>query len=143
MSKGDMAVVLEKFNFTYGDTIKGRATLKLKKPQDGRGVFVGIKAEKKTTQHTSNGTQTRWETVFEFQEPKDVERRYDATQYDYDFELKVPQSQDGKAPEGWVGNAAQALQFLSGRSSSVKWYVFAKIDMSGRDVSKKVQINVG
>jgi len=143
LSKGDMKVELEKLNFSYGDMIKGKATLKLKKPQEGRGVFAILQAEKKTTRHTSNGSETRWETIFDFKQPLDGEKNYGATQYDYDFEIKVPQMQQGKAPEGFLGDLAQAASFLSGRSSSVKWYVIVKLDMSGRDVSKKIQINIG
>lgn len=138
-----MNLELEKLNFTYGDMIKGKATLKLKKPQEGRGVFVILQAEKKTTRYTSNGSETRWETVFDFKQPLDGEKNYGTSPYEYEFEIKVPQMEQGKAPKGIIGDLAQAASFLSGRSSSVRWYVIAKLDMSGRDVSKKVQINVG
>lgn len=143
LGKGDMTIEIDKYNFTYGDMIQGKAKLKLKKPQDARGVFIGILAEKKTVQYTSKGSNTRWDTVFDFKEPLDGEKTYGTSPYEYDFEIKVPQAQEGKAPQGWLGGAAQAMQFLAGRSSSVRWYLIAKLDMSGRDVSKKVQINVG
>lgn len=143
LSKGDMKVELEKYDFTYGDMVKGKATLKLKKPQEGRGVFVGILAEKKTRRHTSNGSETRWETVFDFKEPLDGEKTYGTSPYEYSFEVKVPQMEQGKAPNGVLGDTAKALSFLSGRSSSIKWYLIVKLDMKGRDVSKKTQINVG
>ena len=89
-------------------------------------------------------SKTKQEFIHKFEMPLDGEKEY--TEGEYDLNILVPADilQRGSGPGGNVGAALQAVQFLSGSSSRIEWYVQVTLDIDkGMDVNKKVQINVG
>jgi len=142
--KGKILINLNKFNFTPGENVEGTITLKMKKPVHARGVKVGLKAVRKSSTGYATNRSSRWETVFEFEQPLDGEKDYvpSAEPQTYSFKLGIPNNPGQQAPTGTVGNVLKAAQMLTGAQSSTKWTVKARLDISGIDISKKVQINV-
>ncbi len=144
MPPGKMEIQIEKFNYAPGDTVKGVASLTTKKPIHAKGVFVKLFAiEKVSTMGSKSSNQVK--KVFEFQQPLDNEKDYNGGVYN--FEIKIPaESQQGNQQIVQAAQtAAAALNALSGKfqSRNVQWFVEAKLDIQGgRDISKKVQINV-
>lgn len=159
--KGKIEVILEKYNFKPGETIKGKIKVKMKKPTKARQlkvVFAGTKTSSSSnTMGLGNSgarigigsrnrqqTKTTQEFIHKFEMPLDGEKEY--TEQEYDLEILVPVDvlQRGSGPGGNVGAALQAVQFLSGSSTRIEWFVQATLDIDkGLDVNKKVQINVG
>jgi len=145
---GDMQVILEKVHFGPGEMIKGKAILNLKKPQKAKQVRVVFKGEAKVrqTQFSSSGTRSSSEVreLHRFEMTVDGEKEYQPGTKEYPFEIKVPDPIPSIKPEGNLGNAISVLNTLSGKTYSVSWFVDASLDISGgRDISKKVQVNVG
>ncbi len=144
--KGKIEVFLEKYNFSPGETIKGRITLKLKKPIRAKALKVGLVGEKATAQYgrTSDrgiSTSRRKTHFYDFEMPIDGEKEY--VEGEYNFEIKIP-ANVLQAPRGAVGDVIKGIQLLSGKDVRISWHVISKLDIpSGLDVSKKVQVNIG
>jgi len=145
--KKQIEIVLEKLNFSHGDTIKGKVVLDLKNPIHARALKVGIVGERTTTStSTINGrptTSTKNVAVFKFDMPLDVEKDY--FKGEYNFELKVPgEMSQPSTPQGVAGDVVKAIQILAARESDVRWYVTANLDIPMKlDVDARVQINIG
>ena len=146
--KGKIEVFLEKHNFSPGETIKGRISLKLKKPIKAKALKVGLVGERATTQYgrTSGGGMSsshRKTHFFDFEMPLDGKKEY--LEGKYNFEIKIPANVlQTPSPGGAVGDIVKGIQLLSGKDIRISWYVIAKLDIpSGFDVSKKVQVNIG
>ena len=158
--KGKMEIQLEKLSFSFGDTIKGKVTMKLNKPIKARGMNVSLYAIEKTSNMGTSmslgsgisfraGSRTAPRTqevrIFDFKLPFDSEKEYGTQPYEYNFEIKIPMmNQRAATPQGIVGDAVRIMSLLSSRSSVVSWWLDANLDIAmGFDVSKKVQLNIG
>jgi len=140
--KGKIEVSLEKYNFSPGEIIKGRITLKLKKPIRAKALKVGLVGEKKTTKYETSSTSQSKTHFFDFEMPLDGEKEY--IEGEYNFEIKIPANVLQAQPGGAVGDIIKGIQLLSGKDVRISWHVIAKLDIpSGIDVSKKVQVNIG
>jgi len=140
--KGKFEIILEKYNFSPGETIKGRILMKLKKPTQAKALKVGLVGEKKTTQYRKTSSSQSKTHFFDFEMPLDGEKEY--LEGEYNFEIKIPSSVlQRPAPGGAVGDIVKGIQLLSGKDVRINWYVIAKLDIpSGFDVSKRVQVNI-
>jgi len=146
---GKFEVILEKFNYSPGETINGKITFKLKKPTKAKKLKVALIGEKITNRmkRDSQGRTTSSQDkthVYNFEMPLDGEKEY--TEGEYDFQIKIPANilQNVPLPKGAIGDAVKAIQLLSGAQTKISWYVRANLDISmGIDVSKKIQINIG
>lgn len=145
--KGKIDIVIEKYNYSPGETVKGKLILNLKETVHAKSLKVGIVGEKTTTVTlTINGkTNTRHSNVnvFSFEMPLDGEKDY--VRREYDFEMKVPGNlTQPSIPEGVAGDILKSVQILAGREGTIKWYITAKLDVpKGFDVSNRVQVNIG
>jgi hypothetical protein len=151
--KGKIEIQLDKYNFKPGETIKGKLVLKLKKPVNAKQLRVAFVGEMSRTQSrigigaANNPVYSRRsekEYIYKFEMPLDGEKEY--TGGEYSFEILIPSNilDQGKLPDGTIGTALKAVQFLSGVSSRVNWYVKASLDVpKGLDVKGKAQINIG
>ena len=140
-------VLLEKFNFSPGDTIKGKVILKLGKPVSAKQLKVGLRGEKISSSMTMGphgaDRQRQKSYIFDFEMPLDQEKEYD--EGEYSFEIKVPKSlSNDKMPSGVAGDILKGVEILANAQSRVNWYVIAYLDVPmGIDISKKVQVNIG
>lgn len=140
--KKEIEVTLDKYNYSPGETITGKAMVNLKKPVEARQLKVALIGRAATTRigrGVNRGTQT-----FEyFQMPLDGEKTY--TSGEYSFEIKIPANILQPTPGGIIGEAEKAIQLLSGAYTRISWYIQAALDRPGKmDISsKKVQINIG
>lgn len=143
-----ITLMLEKYNYTPGETIKGTVTLKLKKPTKARKfevTFIGEKIERQTGMGigptAKRGSQYRRTPIYHFKMPLGGEGDYQTGEYP--FEIKIPEDvkQGEQKLEGKVGTAVSALKAVSGIVARVDWYVYAKLDVPMKlDVSKKQNI---
>jgi len=145
--KKQIDVILEKFNFSPGDTIRGKVSLTLDKPVYAKQLRVALIREKISTrmERRSDGrTYPKEEKtyIYNFQMPLDGEKEY--LKGEYTFEIKIPMNVSQNIPvEGKVGTILKTIQALSTAGSRISWYVQANLDISmGFDVSKKIQINI-
>ena len=143
-----ITLMLEKYNYTPGETIKGTITLKLKKPTKARKFevsFAGEKIERQTGMGVGptakRGSQTRRTFIYHFKMPLGGEGEYQTGEYP--FEIKIPEDvkQAKQKLEGKVGTAVSALKAVSGVTSRIDWYVYANLDVPMKmDVNKKQKI---
>jgi len=146
--KGKIEVILEKYNFSPGESIKGRISLKLKKPIEAKALKVGLVGEKATTEFgktSGRGMSTSQSKThfYDFEMPLDGKKEY--LEGEYNFEIKIPANVlQTPSPGGAVGDIVKGIQLLSGKDVRISWHVIAKLDIpSGIDVTKKVQVNIG
>ena len=146
--KKQIEIILEKFNFSLGDTITGKIILKLNKPTHAKTLKVGLRGEKISSHTTiTPGRVSRSQDkscIYNFEMPLDGEKDY--SEGEYNFEIKIPAnlSQNIPLPGGVVGDFLKGLQILANAGARIDWYVIAYLDISiGLDVSSKIQINIG
>jgi len=141
-----ITLTLEKYNYTPGETIKGKIKLNLKKPIEARKLevaFIGNKIDKQSSasvvgmaaggnRHSSSSHHTK---VFDFKMPVDGEKEYH--NQEYPFEIKIPDNilQNTPTLAGKSQAAAAALRIVAGTSTRIDWIVKAQLD-----VPKKLDI---
>ncbi|OYT54574.1 MAG: hypothetical protein B6U72_02105 [Candidatus Altiarchaeales archaeon ex4484_2] len=145
LGKGHIEILLDRYDFSPGDKITGKVSLKLKKPVNAKQLRIVLVGEKTSKSYkSSGGRSSHKEIIHRFEMPLDGEKEYNGGEYP--FEIKIPGNvlQTDLVPEGAVGEAVKALNFLSGASTRINWYIQASLDVPrGFDVTKKVQITVG
>jgi len=148
--KGKLELQLEKFNFKPGDTISGTVKLLLKKPIQARQlrvVFYGVQATRNTglslVGSNNNRNRNNSSIVHKFEMSLDGEKEYTGGEYTFSIAIPATLLDRGAKPDGALGTALQAAQFLSGSVTNLKWFVESSLDVPmGLDVSKKVQVNI-
>ena len=145
--KKQIDVILEKFNFSPGETLKGKITLNLDKPVHAKQLKVALIGERISTimERRPNGSTNPHQEktyVFNFQMPLDGEKDY--LQGEYTFEIKIPTNVLQNIPlEGKIGGILKTIQALSMTGAKISWFVQANLDIPMKiDISKKVQINI-
>jgi sporulation-control protein spo0M len=145
--KKQIDIALEKYNFSPGETVKGKVFLTLDKSVHAKQLKVALIGEQISTtmQRMPNGTMNRTQEktyVYNFQMPLDGEKDYQ--QGEYTFEIKIPANVLQNIPlEGKIGGILKTIQALSMAGARISWYVQANLDIPMRlDILKKVQINI-
>jgi hypothetical protein len=143
--KKEIEVTLGKYGYAPGETITGKAVLKLKKPTEARELRVELIGERTTTSiKVGGGTQHQKGRVYEFKMQLGGEGVYNTGEYN--FEIKIPSDIIHIASAGGVvGEAIKTIQVLTGTYARVSWFVRAVLDRPGKkDISSKnVQIVIG
>ncbi len=146
--EGKIELILDKLNYGYNDTIKGKLKLELNKPCNAKELRVELSAVKSIRRNTTDfktgrtRSTTSDETIYNFKLSLGSEQEY--TTKEYNFEIKTPPqpTQSAQPVSGWVSGAVDVLNLL-GTTSPVRWYVSASLDRSmSLDVSKNVQITI-
>ena len=145
--KKQIDVILEKFNFSPGDTVRGKVILTLEKIMHAKQLRVALIGERISTvieRRPDGRTHQREQKtyVYNFRMPLDGEKDYQ--QGEYTFEIKIPVNVLQKIPiEGKIGGILKTIQALSMAGARISWYIQSNLDIQmGLDVSKKVQINI-
>ena len=148
MRKGKILIILSNFNYSSGETVKGTVVLKLRKPLEAKGLRVGIIAESSSSNRISIGSSrpsnSKTSTVFSFSQSLNGNKLYPAGESSYDFSLKIPANAIPNLTGNQIADTlVKSAQILSGGFSSIRWYITAELEISGINLRKKVQINVG
>jgi len=144
--KEKITMMLEKYNFNPGDTIKGKVSLNLKKPLKARKMEVSFIGQRKEKYRNSQGrTSYRNTKVFDFTMPLGPEKDYQNDSFN--IEIKIPSDilQQCRAPstpelDGTLGKVVAVGTALSGnRYYPVEWMVCAQLDVPMKLDVKKTQ----
>jgi hypothetical protein len=149
--RGKIDIVLEKFSFSPGETIKGKVLIDLKKPTRARQLKIGfyglrIIKERITDARGNPMIRTRREFIHKFEMPLDGEKEYQKGEYQ--FEIKIPQDikVEKKPKEGILGTifkAAEVLSQASGMTSRTEWYLETVLEIPmAFDMKKRASINI-
>ncbi len=147
IGEGKIDLVLEKMNFAYGETVKGKLKLDLPKPTKAKELRVELSAIKKVQESIRSSTgKTRYanhdKVIYSFKLSLGGDQEYLTKEYDFELKLPPPPVQSTQPVPGWIGEAMNVLTAFS-VASPVRWYVNASLDRPmSFDVSKKVQITV-
>ena len=144
--KEKITLMLEKYDFKPGDTIKGNISLNLKKPVHARKLEVSLIGKRKTRHHTSRGSQTHYEKIYDFDIPIAGEKEYQNEQYP--FEIKIPSDilsdktardtmQDSL--EDKIGTAGTFISAMTMGTYRIYWEVRAQLDVPKMFDVKKSQ----
>lgn len=155
LSRGDLEVMLDKLQFSAGDTISGKVTLKLKKPTQANKLTVSVTGQKIYTTRKMNlashipDERMQIEKIFSFEQPLDVAKEY--SEGEYPFSIKLPmdvtQQQTLTQADGALGTVAKVMNTINsltgGTTVRTEWFVEAELDVpKAIDMRKKVIINV-
>jgi len=144
--KGKMKIKLSSRQYSPGDTIEGTVSLYLKEALEAKELVVRLKGEETitTTDKTSGESSSRTTTVFDFEQPLDGQKVYDAKALEYPFTIKLPQDILGSSGSGGGGIVGSLLNIgrSSRQRSRVSWKVSSRLKMKGFDVSKSVRVNI-
>jgi len=151
--KDQITIMVEKFNYNAGETIKGTIKVHLKKPMGGRKLTVSLIGMKISRQSSiavapmaagrgrHHHSSSQHQVVYKFDIPLDGEKEYH--NQDYPFELPIPQDILSGNPtlDGKLGQASTAFRALTGISSQINWSVKAQLDVPKKiDIRKAQQI---
>lgn len=140
--KGKIEIQLTNYNYAPGSTVEGIIIMNLKKPLEAKELTIRLYAEQKVTPAFGNNRSQSYRKIFDFKQPVDGPKVYPANQeLRYPFKITVP-ANTASMPGGAFGGFLKSVQMLSGSMTSVKWYLQARLDVKGFDITKKVQINV-
>lgn len=150
--KGKIEIQLEKYQFSAGEAIKGKVILKLKKPVEAKSLKVGIfgsQDQKSGITVGQSSKQVSSQTVYEFSIPIKGEGSFPPGDNSYNFSFKVPENAFTKSSlpagaEQVINTGLKVLSALGKANISItKWYVYAELDVSGMNLKKQVQIQIG
>lgn len=149
-----MTLELEKYDYTPGESIKGIVKVNLKKPVEGRKLYVeligkqiqrqsGISVASMATGTARASHSSNVRIVYRFDMPLDGEKTYHTGEYP--FEIKIPpdilQSSTAPTGEGKLGSAIKAAQMLGGFSTRTDWIIQAQLDCPMKlDIKKSQKI---
>lgn len=139
-NKGSITITPERYSYTFGETINGTITLKLKKSVNSEKLVSGIKCNMIETSYSRNEKNTATRTIFDFNYPLENQRTYAPGEYSYNFSVNIPR--DISNPEGIAGNIVKSIGFLIGKNSSFNWELYSELKCSGVDLGKKIKINI-
>jgi len=139
--KGKITIALNAHEYRLGEAVSGTITLKLKKPRTGQ-LLVTLFAQDTLSQGMGKNRTTEVRKVFDFTQPLSTEQEFQNTELNFPFSITIPTDVHSGKLEGGLGVAMQAAQMLTQRSSRRKWFVTARFDTKGFDITKKMQINV-
>ncbi|MFH1589847.1 MAG: hypothetical protein ABIB43_04740 [archaeon] len=143
--KGKIEIQLNNYNYAPGQTIEGTVSLKLKKPLQGKELSIRLFGEQKISQGYGTNKSYRTVKIFDFKQPLDREKEYlpGSQPLVYQFKITIPANVESQQPpEGALGTVMKTAQMLLGTKIRTNWYLVARLDVKGFDMTKKVQINV-
>jgi hypothetical protein len=141
--KGKINIKLDNYNYSQGQVITGKVILSLKKPMTAKELTISLIGTEKTTRNTMNSHSSRYREVFNFKMPLDGNKEYPNHPIEYPFKINIPKTGGQQnVPEGAMGTVLKTVQMFSTGRSVIKWNLKARLDVSGFDLTKKVQINI-
>ena len=148
IGEGKIDLVIDKMNYAYGETIKGKLKLDLPKPTKAKELRVELFAIKNVRENyydsRTHGQRTRSvdRIIYSFKLSLGGDQEYITKEYDFELKTPPPPAQGTQPVSGWISDAISVLSVL-GAASSVRWYLSASLDRPlAFDVSKKVQITI-
>ncbi len=161
--EGSIDLMLDKTNFTFGETMHGFVNLRLKKTKQAKQLKVMVTAVRYISRYgggtirigsaggRSSGSSTEAEYVFSTEKILDGEKEYAPPGTRYEFQIQLPprSALPSESTQPEIGGKLGAVIGVAQRFSSVKtsiqttWYVEAKLDIpGGRDITKEIQVTV-
>ena len=128
--KGKIDLHVENVNLTEGATARGMIQLKLKKPLEAKGVYVELLRVKKKSKDTDHDVMSKVE----------VAKAGTYANQSFNFEIKIPQNILAKNPQGALKHVVRAAKILGAKTIRYRWFIVARLDVKGFDVTKKVRI---
>ena len=137
--KGSINIIPENHTYITGEKIKGKIVLNIKKNVKSGRLIVGIVCER--TEKFSSSNKKFENTLFDFNQLLEEKRNYTPSEYSYDFSLMIPVNVS-QGLEGISNNLIKVVKDLIGQNSFTKWFLYAKLQCKGVNLSKRVQINI-
>jgi len=144
--KGKISIDIPTTNYVFGDTVKGKALLDVKKPVKSKGFVLTLIATEKKTRGYGKNRSTHYVRVFDFKLDLDSEKDYSIGQQTFDFSIQLPKSIS--SPNTQFGQTmetiAKVANTLNATRASIKWHLTAKVKVPGllNNIRKRVQLSV-
>jgi hypothetical protein len=150
-SKGKIEIKLDSYNYSPGQTIEGTIKINLKKEVQAKGVelrLYGERSEKNynavnvgNSKQSSRGTHiTR---VFDFTQPIAQGGAFAPGEKEFKFSIKTPATSAINSTGNQIADIMiKTAQILGGAQATVRWYLEARLNCDGLDLTRRVQINI-
>jgi hypothetical protein len=111
IGEGRMDIVLDKINYSLGDTVKGTIKLELKSPKKARALRLDLWGEREGAyKKVGKNTTRQKEIVHKFTLNLDGEKEYKGQEYPFEIALpKTPEPQKLEGAAATVVGVAQSL----------------------------------
>lgn len=143
-SKGQIEIILDKYQYYSGETINGKVKLRIKKPINSKELKIALIGRQKIKSRRMNVNQRNLTSeyksveIFNFTMPLHKQKEDSMGEQEIDFQIKIPNNiLNSQEP--------QTLGFFSfsRRKFPIKWHLSADLEVPGiNPYSKKVQINI-
>lgn len=147
---GEFHLVMDRTDYSAGESAKGIIRFTLKKPQKGKRLAVGVRATQKVTTRVQKpdgktSTKKKTEKLHDFSYDLDGAKEY--TQGEYPFELYLPPEIFDNAPslpDNVLGDIGRIVShFGAVQRSAIAWEVWAKLYIPWKNgPRRKKQLNV-
>ncbi len=143
-SKGKVNILLDKTNFSAGETIKGKVVLEVKRNFQSKGVKLSLIAINKVTSVNMNKSSSKTQTIYDFSSDLENEQAYSSgvEAKEFNFEVAIPK--DVFSLNKTSQNIVNVLGAVAGRYQQTKWYltVVVRVRKSLLNIKKRVEITV-
>ena len=138
---------LEKYDYKPGEKITGQVKLNLKKPVSARKLEVSLIGKRKIKQHTSRGSSTHYDKIYDFKMPLSGEKEYHKDQFDFSIpipddilNMKTSRQRVQDNLEEKLGAAGSVIGAVAmGGRTIISWSVKAQLDVPKKLDIKKSQ----
>ena len=127
-----ITLMLEKYNFSPGETAKGTVSINLKKPEYARKLKISLVGVRKIRR----GNKWQWQKIYDFDMPISGEKDYQKEQIP--FELKIPpdildprtgQQAIQDSLEDKLGAAGTLISSVAVGTGKTEWKIKAQLDI--------------
>jgi hypothetical protein len=151
--KGKIEIFIPRTTYSYGETVEGKVTLELKQPQKASGVTIQLLAIEKHHETRGGKSHLHTKNIFDQTIKLDSEREYPAGKMlEYPFKFTLPTWQGPEINmDGALGTVIKTMDAVgpilkafsrSSSSGGTTWTLKAKMDVSGFDINKDVELQI-
>lgn len=146
--RGHVAISLDRDRFAPGDEIRGKVTLAIAEPIEGKKLIVQLRAMQRTVDyHRSAAVRTVGTThaiIYKFEKELGGPRRYGSEELPFTLVVPRDAGKQAQAPGGKIGDVARAVSsVVAPTTGPIEWRVTATLVIPfGRDLDHGVDIVV-
>lgn len=142
--KGSIKLTLDKNKYEPGDDITGIIHLITKKPIEGNEITLTITGNRITESYDDGKLKKHSRQIYGNKiVVHGAENYLSGHTKDYTFSIPPPNSNKLDFMSSDIGSAINiAASLLTEKRSYIKWYVEARLDAKGADLTKKLKLNL-
>jgi hypothetical protein len=150
-SKGKIEIQLGSYNYSPGAAIEGVVKINLKKEVNVKSVDLRLYGERSQKSYNivaagssrQSSRETQVTRVFDFSQPIGEGGVFAPGEKEFKFSINVPSaSAINSTRNPAVDMIVKTVQIMGEVPAPIRWYLEARLNCDGLDLTKRVQINI-